>query len=163
VPTQKLLKPIPLRACLLQVISEHLLEFDAPRRVQHFGESFRKLRLDRVEFLQLAHVHLAKGVNVHVLSPWCGFELSLGYTPRGTRRVNESHRAVRPGGTGHNRSRVPAAAIPPQDERRGQLADDHESYARAQYMPSDMPIGPEIGHDLIQPSVSGLQRLIENI
>src|SRR4051794_2460837 len=67
-------------ACLLQVISEHLLEFDAPRRVQHFGESFRKLRLDRVEFLQLAPVYLAKSVNVHVLSPWCGFELSFGYT-----------------------------------------------------------------------------------
>src|SRR4051812_37161530 len=62
----------------LQVISEHLLEFDAPRRVQHFGESFRKLRLDRVEFLQLAPVYLAKSVNVHVLSPWCGFELSFG-------------------------------------------------------------------------------------
>jgi hypothetical protein len=30
-------------------------------------------------------------------------------------------------------------------------------------MPSDMPIGPEIGHDFIQPSVGGLQRLIENI
>src|SRR3954453_23411738 len=34
---------------------------------------------------------------------------------------------------------------------------------RAQYMPSDMPIGPEIGHDFIQPSVGGLQRFIENI
>ena len=51
----------------------------------HFGESFRKLRLDRVEFLQLAPVYLAKSVNVHVLSPWCGFELSFGYTPRGKR------------------------------------------------------------------------------
>jgi hypothetical protein len=67
------------------VILEHLLEFDAPRRVQHFGESFRKLRLDRVEFLQLAPVYLAKSVNVHVLSPWCGFELSFGYTPGGKR------------------------------------------------------------------------------
>jgi hypothetical protein len=50
------------------VISEHLLEFDAPRRVQHFGESFRKLRLDRVEFLQLAPVYLAKSVNVFMCS-----------------------------------------------------------------------------------------------